>query len=84
MTVTFPKYYRDAEQVMFESGLGSGSVIHNQIRALIWIRFCSAGILWPNLKLFCQKWRKFEISPFQDSSCNFKEVGVLGKKFKQR
>lgn len=34
-------------------------------------------------KVFCLKWRKFEISPFHYSGCNFKEVRVLGKKFQQ-
>lgn len=34
-------------------------------------------------KVFCLNWRKFQISPFHYSGCNFKEVGVLGKTFKQ-
>lgn len=33
-------------------------------------------------KVFCLKWRKFEISQFHYPGCNFKDIGVLGKKFK--
>lgn len=34
-------------------------------------------------KVFCVNYRKFEIILCQYSVCTFKEVGVLGKKFKQ-
>lgn len=52
------KYYRDTELVQFEYGLRSGFVVHNQIRALNWIRFCSAEISWPNLIRFSPKMEK--------------------------